>query len=115
MKKSTAKTKAKTAPVKMESSSHWIEGNIWFKLGLSKTEARMLKAVAARILTKPHSGYTARLLLQSALAHYDVIEPLIFNDARYSEKEGFLNGDSYLKGLIALQCAKIASPKKVHK
>ena len=112
MKKSHGKAKVKTKPAKMEYSGHWIEGNIWFNIGVSKTEARMLKAIKDQILLKPgtqnSSAKTMRILLQTCMAHYDVLEPLMFQDVNYSDKEGFLLTDDYLKGLIAQQHARIA-------
>ena len=116
MKKFTgkiAKSKAKAAPLKIGCDGHWIEGNIWFNLGLSKTEAMMLKAIAGDIFTKSaKSAAVARVLLQAALAHYDVMKPLIQRNAAYSADEGFFMMDCYLKGVIAGQHAKIAERKR---
>lgn len=113
-KKSALKSKAETAPAKIESAGHWIEGNVWFKLGLSKTEAKMLKAIAGELFTKnTTSAEVARVLLQAALAHYDVLKPLVRRDAAYSKAEGFLILDDYFKGGIARQIAKIATAKGV--
>lgn len=115
-KKSAPKSKAKAPLVKIESDGHRIEGNIWFKLGLSKTESRMLKAVAGDICTKnTKSAAIVRILLQAALAHYDVLKPLILFDSDYSNNEGFLSLDCYLKGVIAQQNAKITSAKRACK
>ena len=73
MKKSigkTTKAKAKSTPVKMEYDGDWMQSNIWFKIGLTKAEAPMLKTIGRRIFTKPvSSACVARMLLLSALAH----------------------------------------------
>jgi hypothetical protein len=111
-KKKSPAVKAKAAPGKIEHSGHWIEGNIWFHLGLSKTEAAMLKAVSGNLCTKKlTSAYAARILLQAALAHFDVIKPLIIRDSIYSVAEGFNGADKYLQGVIRQQHAKIAGVK----
>jgi hypothetical protein len=109
MKSKKPAVKEHAEKAKMEHSGHWIEGNIWFNLGLSKTEAKMLKAVATRIFDgKVTSALTARALLQAALAHYDVLEPLILQDAAYAHDEGFLSLDCYRSKVIAEQCSKLA-------
>jgi hypothetical protein len=67
-KKSALKSKAETAPAKIECAGHWIEGNIWFKLGVSKTEAKMLKVIAGELFTKKHGvgGSRARFVAGGA-------------------------------------------------
>jgi hypothetical protein len=111
-KQSAGKSKAKTAPVKMEYSGHFVESNIWFRLGLSKTEARMLKVIAVKKLTsKATSAEAARFLLQGALAHFDVLDPLFKQDATYMEDEGFSCHDHYLKAVIGRQLVNISNLK----
>lgn len=124
MKKSPGKSKPAAQPAKMQCDGHWVEGNIWFKIGLSKTESEMVKTIAGRIWdkrcnpfggtsTKPPSGATLRALLQTCLAHYDVFEPLLIQDVNYSQAEGFSVPDLYLKGVIAQQHEKLAGWKGV--
>ena len=111
-KKSPAKSKARAGSVKWEYAGDWLRGNIWFSVGLAKTEAAMLKAIGRRIFRgRVSSACVARLLLLHALAHYDKLEPLILQDATYSESEGFCITDDYLHGVIAGQHAKIAEQK----
>jgi hypothetical protein len=52
-------------------------------------------------------------LLQAALVHYDVLKPLVRRDAAYSEAEGFVALDHYLKGAVARQLAKLSGAKGV--
>lgn len=117
MKKTPGKSKAKAARVKVAagmSAGSWLYGNIWFSIGLSKREALMLKTITGRIWKKGStmqtSAYSARVLLQACLAHYDVIEPLLFRDVAYSNKEGFCTTDEYLQGAIVRQNALLAGP-----
>jgi hypothetical protein len=115
-KKFGRKSPAKGMPLKMEYSGHWIEGNIWFKLGLSKTEAKMLKAVAGKIFCKKaKSANVARVLLQGALAHFDKLAPLLIQDSDYAFQEGFVTTDCYVKSLVEQQLAKIAGGKSKSK
>ena len=111
--KTKAKAKAKVGPMKIESSDgDWIQSNIWFKVGLTKHEAPMLKTIGRRIYEKPvSSALVLRKLVLLALAHYDKFEPLLFSDYRYAEVENFLNFDAYMHGLIAIQHAKITERK----
>jgi hypothetical protein len=105
-------TKKPKGAIKPEYAGHIIRANIWFKLGLSKTEASMLKTIAGTLFTKKvRSVVAARTLLQAALTHYDVLEPLIFQDARYRDDEGFTMLDCYLDGLITRQHAKLSDRK----
>lgn len=107
-----AKPKAKAAPAKMEYDGDWLQSNIWFKIGLTKAEAPMLKTIGRRIFNKPgSSACVARRLLLAALAHYDKLEPMMFRDVAYSEAEGFWP-DMYLHGVITGQHAKIAERKR---
>ena len=108
-----AKPKAKAAPAKMEYDGDWLQSNIWFKIGLTKAEAPMLKTIARRIFNKPgSSACVARRLLLAALAHYDKLEPMIFRDVAYSQAECFSMTDMYLHGVITGQHAKIAERKR---
>jgi hypothetical protein len=108
-----AKPKAKAAPAKMEYDGDWLQSNIWFKIGLTKAEAPMLKTIARRIFSKPvSSACVARTLLLTALAHYDKLEPMLFRDVGYSQAEGFVMPDTYLHGVIVGQHAKIAERKR---
>jgi len=96
----------------MEYDGDWVQSNIWFKIGLTKAEAPMLKTIGRRIFNgPPKSAAVLRMLLLSALAHYDKLEPMMFQDVRYSQAEGFFQTDSYLHGVIAGQHAKIAERK----
>ena len=108
-----AKPKAKAAPAKMEYDGDWLQSNIWFKIGLTKAEAPMLKTIGQRIFNKPvSSACVARTLLLAALAHYDKLEPMMFRDVAYSEAEDFWMPEMYLHGVIVGQHAKIAERKR---
>ena len=110
--KSKARSKAKAAQVNMEYAGDWIQGNIWFNIGLTKTEAPMLKTIGRRLFNKPvKSALVLRMLLLTALAHYDKLEPMMISDAAYAQAEGFLTEDHFLHGIIASQHAKIAERK----
>jgi len=101
------------ATAKMEYAGDWLQSNIWFKIGLTKAEATMLKTIGRRIFNKPvSSAEVARALLLSALAHYDKLEPMMFQDVVYSQAEGFWKTDMYLHGVIAGQHAKLAERKR---
>jgi hypothetical protein len=109
----TTKAKAKAAPVTMEYDGDLIQCNIWFKIGLTKTEAPMLKTIGRRIFGMTvSSAAVLRTLLLSALAHYDKLEPLMFADGYYKRNEGFLTHSEYLHGVIASQQANIAPKNK---
>jgi hypothetical protein len=110
-KKSTSKANAKAAQVQMEYAGDLIHRNIWFKIGLTKAGASMLKTIGRRIFAKPESSAVVlRTLLQVSLAHYDKLERMYFKDLEYSEDEGFYP-DRYWHGLIVGQHAKIAKRK----
>ena len=115
MKKSssqTTKVKAKAAPQPMEYDGDQLYSNIWFKIGLTKAESPMLKTIGRRIFDKPvKSACVLRALLLSALAHYDKLEPMMFNDVKYSQAEGFWMTEHYLHGVIIGQHAKITERK----
>jgi hypothetical protein len=112
VKKPVAKSKAKATPLKMESAGDILCGNIWFKIGLTKAEAPMLKTIGRRLCVgSVTSAQVLRTLLLVALAHYDKLEPMIFQDAAYSYDEGFLMMPEYLHGVITSQHAKIEEPK----
>lgn len=103
--KSTAKARAKAKPVIKESAGDWIFGNIWFKIGLSKTDAAILKTIGSKIFAgKVNSAVVARRLLITALAHFDKINPLMLQDAKYAALEDFRQ-DVYLRGLVKNQHA----------
>lgn len=75
-------TEAQADELGLESPSHKYHRNYWFKIGLSQVEAMALKRVAQRLL-KPkcqRSNDAAWWLLRAALAHYDLLEPVIFDD-----------------------------------
>jgi hypothetical protein len=111
-KKFSREAKDKAASVKIEYAGHLLETNICYRLGLSKTEAGMLKAIYGDIfLEKTTLSKVARVLLQAALAHYDVLKPLMLRDQAYSVNEGFLLRDSYLQGVIAQKIANISGVK----
>jgi hypothetical protein len=98
--------------IKAKYAGHTIESNIWFKIGLSKTEVSMLKAVAVHggmFVGNAPSAFIARALLQAALAHFNVLKPLIIQNIANRNDDGFLTMDSYLKGVIAHQCAKLCT------
>ena len=86
----------------VEHAGHWVDANIWFHLGLNKTEAAALKAAAKRLLPAQHrtSARAAYWLLRAALAHFDQLYGLLSNDLRYAEAEG-LSFDRYLESLAA--------------
>jgi hypothetical protein len=108
----TSKAKGRSAPASMEYDGDMLYSNIWFKIGLTKAEAPMLKTIGRRIFDKPvKSACVLRALLLSALAHYDKLEPMMFRDVAYSQAEGFLMTEIYLHGLIVGQHAKIAERK----
>lgn len=109
IKKKSSAIKSNAAPVKMESDGDWLQSNIWFKIGLTKAEAPMLKTIARGLFKKPAtSACVARKLLLTALAHYDKLERMMYEDEAYSKAEDFLMTDMYLHGLVARQHAKIA-------
>jgi hypothetical protein len=100
--------------IKAKCSGHAIESNIWFRLGLSKTEASMLKAIAFDgniFVSNAPSAFIARALLQAALAHFNVLKPLIIQNITNRTEEGFSTMDGYIKGVIAHQRAKILGAK----
>ena len=112
MKSKKSPAKKLKGEIKFEHACHNIRANIWFKLGMSKTEAAMLKTVSRRLFNgKATSAAAARALLQAALAHFDVLRPLIHRNAGYQIDEGFLTMDCYLEGVIARQHAKISGGK----
>jgi len=106
------KAKAKATPMPMEYAGDMIEANIWYKIGLTKAEAPMLKTIGQRIFNQPvNSARVLRTLLLSALAHYDKLEPMMFGDVAYSQAEGFVTTDKYLHSVITGQHAKSGEGK----
>jgi hypothetical protein len=108
-KKSSAKAASKN-PAMAESSGNWIYSNVWFKIGLPRETAAMLKTIRQRIYVNPAkttSAETLRLILWVALAHYDVLEPLMLRCCNYADAEGFSRTDVYIKELIDRQHLKI--------
>ena len=106
------KAKAKAVPMPMEYAGDMIQANIWYKIGLSKAEAPMLKTIGQRIFNQPvNSARVLRTLLLSALAHYDKLEPMMFGDVAYSQAEGFVTTDEYWHSVMTGQHAKIARGK----
>lgn len=90
---------------KIESAGHLYQGNVWIKIGLNQKQAKALRVVAGRLL-KPGwqtSAAAARMLLVTALAHYDALEALFFQDQRYAKTEGFLCRDDYQSKLACRQ------------
>jgi len=116
-KKSSANAAAKN-PVKMEFDSDLVHANVYFKIGLARETSAMLKTVRQRLYgknSKATSALALRRLIQFALAHYDVLEPLAFGDLDYFNAEGFQFMDSYFKELINRQHLKINPKKRAHK
>ena len=106
------KAKAKAAPMPMEYAGDMIQANIWYKIGLTKAEAPMLKTIGQRIFNQPvNSARVLRTLLLSALAHYDKLEPMMFGDVAYSQAEGFVTTDKYLHSVITGQHANLTQRK----
>jgi hypothetical protein len=96
-------------PVKMDHAGLAVEKNIWFKIGLSKDETKMVKAIVPHILSKKFatSARAVRCLVQGTLAHYDKLEPLMFQDAAYAQREGFSSMNDFYKKIIARQHAQL--------
>jgi hypothetical protein len=55
---------------------------------------------------KVPTSTTVLLLIQSALAHFDVLKPLVFRDLDYANSEGF-DGPEFLSSKVAIQHARI--------
>ena len=86
---------------KIESAGHIVDGNIWFKLGLNKSEGAALKAAALRLLPAgPHrsSAQAAHWLLRAALAHFNQVHQMLDHSIRYAKAEG-LNITDHLSQL----------------
>ncbi len=109
-KKSPGKSKAKASSAKI-ATDHQIEyvGNqietnyAWLKLGLNKGELAAIKHIAARVWKKPvdqTSGKTLRLVVQTALMHWDKIEGFVFSDEKYWQAEGFLCREFFQRALL---------------
>jgi hypothetical protein len=108
MKKASKKPAKKMKPEYSEYAGHSLLENVWFRIGLSKMEAKMLKTVAEKnFVAGTSSSKVARFLLQAALAHYDLIGPLLIQDERYCRSEGFMLMDVYMQGLVSNQTGKL--------
>ncbi len=96
---------------KIEYAGHQVDGNIWFKLGLNKSEAAALKAAAERLLPAgPHrtSGEAAHWLLRAALAHFQHVHQMLDHSVRYAKAEGLFID----KHLSQLACRSLGIEQK---
>ena len=96
---------------KIESAGHIVDGNIWFKLGLNKSEAAALKAAEKRLLPAgPHrsSARAAHWLLRAALAHFNQVHQMLDHSIRYAKAEGLRIEDH----LSQLACRSLGIERK---
>lgn len=97
------------AKIPVEHAGHWVDANIWFHLGLNKSEAAALKVAAERLLPPGRyrtSARAAHWLLRAALAHFNNMHLMIDRCVHYANAEG-LDIDKYLASL-ACQSLDIA-------
>jgi len=90
-------------PEVTEYSGHWVKANQWFSIGLSKEEVAMLKMLREDLYLgqEKHSlADTLRMLVQAAMAHYDVLRG---KDDAYGRGEGFATAEDCFAGLIKRQ------------
>ena len=98
----TVKPQSKKTPA-IEYRGSIIQASQWFEIGLSPTELSALKLIREDIFSDPKNqtlAKTIRALFVSAIAHYDVLRPLLFGDAHYSQSEGFILVETYLEDVI---------------
>jgi hypothetical protein len=77
--------------------------NQWYKIGLSPDEVKAIKSIHGEVWADPrmkNKAETIRLLVSAAIAHYDIIGPLMSNDAEYAQTEGFLLREWHVLDLI---------------
>ncbi len=114
-KKSPGKSKAKAVakPEITDRAGDYVWSNIWFKIGLSKPEAALLKIIGVQCFEgNLASAKIARILLQVALAHFDKLEPILAQSSNYAEQEGF-RWNEYLIGCAKHQQAMLLKPVKI--
>lgn len=101
-KKSRAKSGAKLKPA-IESAGNLTLRNFWVKIGFSLEELKALTRITTLFEQKKYktTGIAARLVLTTALTHWDVLEPLAFADEKYMEDEGFTNKELFRQKIIA--------------
>ncbi len=100
----SAKAKSKpAAPAQIEYAGNLIVQNFWVKLGFSREELGALAKIAGIFAQKKHqtTGNAARLVLTTALMHWDKLEPLAFADEKYAETEGFAHKELFCAKTIA--------------
>jgi hypothetical protein len=87
----------KTAAPAAESVGNICATNYWVKLGLMREELAALKPIAGLFKNAKHqtTGNALHLVVTTALLHWDKLEPLVFNDQKYCEAEGFVTIEQF--------------------
>ena len=100
--KTGGKSAAKTKP-SIEYAGNLCATNYWVKIGFSREELGALARIAGLFeqKTRQTTGNAARLVLTTALMHWDKIEPLAFADEKYAEDEGFFHTEIFRAKVIA--------------
>lgn len=101
-KKTRSKSGAKSKP-SIEYAGNFVATNFWVKIGFSREELGALAQIAGILEQKKHqtTGNAARLVLTTALMHWDKLEPLAFADEKYAEDEGFAHKEIFRAKTIA--------------
>ena len=101
-KKTCVKSGAKSKP-KIECAGNWVVKNFWVKIGFSREELGALSQIAGIFEQKKDqtTGNAAKLVLNTALMHWDKLEPLAFADQNYAEAEGFPIKENFRAKIIA--------------
>ena len=96
------KTREKSKP-RIEYAGKNIFSNFWVKIGFSREELGALRQISRLFENRKHqtAGYTAMMVLGTALMHWDKLEPLVFADQKYAEDEGFAHMECFRAKTIA--------------
>ena len=100
--KTRRKSAAKSKP-RIEYAGNAVVTNYWVKIGFSREELGALAQIAGLFERKcfQTTGHAARLVLNTALMHWEKLEPLAFADDKYLVAEGFLHKEIFRAKVIA--------------
>jgi hypothetical protein len=113
------KAKIERPPTVWQGACHTEKTDEWFQIGLSNLEVAALKLAQERVWALPDcrvlraidsdfatdtTSATVRVLLVGALAHFDVLLPLLLKDAESMRQRGCISISVFLDELIKRRC-----------
>jgi hypothetical protein len=103
-KKLPVKATANSRP-RIEYAGKNIVSNFWVKIGFSREELGALRQITRLFENRKHQtvGNCAMMVLETALMHWDKLEPLVFADQKYAKDEGFKHLEFFRAKTIAIK------------